>query len=399
MTRSKESLTSNACERVFSIIELVSVFLHQAETPVLLNCQRICRLWKTIIDESSELQEHLFLVAATDSGDGEAVTLNPFLESHFNPLFACRNVLDFPSSDKKAFQTDLCTYEDLTKLPWARDGTEMDAQARQAYARPEASWRKMLISQPPIAHLDWWHIWDSRHNGGHSYRIHTEVITIGMLWDWLEAALIRECDAQVVIFPSGCELHDDPTPAREEVNRNRRKPLTAVVDNPDMPRISVTTHQMWHDEVPSVFHTFNIQKREWEVRAELPHTLSREQLKEALWFHGYGVHWLWSDLLLDGNGDSSSCRWSKNDSFECAAMRSIRDEGFDDYDMFERCRIKAAIVQRLLDCGATSWDNVPSWARVGLRDGSAGMFENNRQWQTDLEPANTPTPRTAVELN
>src|ERR1700712_4540517 len=53
--------TSSACDRFFSIHELVLAFLHETETPVLVNCQGVCRLWKGIIDRSNTLQENLFL--------------------------------------------------------------------------------------------------------------------------------------------------------------------------------------------------------------------------------------------------------------------------------------------------------------------------------------------------
>jgi hypothetical protein len=47
----------SACDRFFSIHELVSAFLHEADTPVLVNCQRVCQLWKGIVDRSRKLQE------------------------------------------------------------------------------------------------------------------------------------------------------------------------------------------------------------------------------------------------------------------------------------------------------------------------------------------------------
>jgi hypothetical protein len=49
-----------ACARFFSVDELVSEFLYGAETQVLVNCQRVCQLWKSIIDQSQILQENLF---------------------------------------------------------------------------------------------------------------------------------------------------------------------------------------------------------------------------------------------------------------------------------------------------------------------------------------------------
>lgn len=52
----------SACARCFSIPELVSHILHQADVTVLVNCQRVCRQWQSIIAQSQTLQENLFLI-------------------------------------------------------------------------------------------------------------------------------------------------------------------------------------------------------------------------------------------------------------------------------------------------------------------------------------------------
>ncbi|KAF1820019.1 uncharacterized protein K489DRAFT_404014 [Dissoconium aciculare CBS 342.82] len=295
-----------------------------------------------------ELQEHLFLVA--DSGAiGGAVSVNPFLKTHFDPLFACHHVLHLPS-DKKGLQTDISRFADLIKLPWAYNGTQMDAAARQAYARPEASWRKMLITQPPVAHLDWWHFWKSDTNSGWSRHECTEVVTIGMLWDWLKAVLIRECDSQIVIFPGGCALLEDPSSSPSETTWARRAAdIGVAITDPNIPRIKITTHQSWPGEGPSVFHRFNMQRREWEeVMPEHQIDLTAAQQRRAIRFTGEGTWWLISDCQLEGNNDSSG-RWSKSDAFQWIAMREVtrRSGGDGARNMAARSRIASALEQRL----------------------------------------------------
>lgn len=319
-----EEYAMDACERFFVVGELVSLFLHQADTLSLLNCQRVCRLWKEIIAQSQTLQEFLFLAPLKQpTGVQQAVNLNPVLEACFNPLFAFRTPLAFASGNKIGLQTAMCNYDDLANLPWARDGTTHDAPTRKAYSRREASWRKMLISQPPITHLDWGHLWKSDTGRGSHHLDYSEVITIGKLWDWLEALLLRGCDAQLTIFPTGSTQRDEPFSGREEQDCVRHTRSSNAPFKPDTPRIRLMSHQTWPGEGPSVYERFNVQEREWEVSDALSFKPTVRQLRVYQWKDCDGFWWLLVDCRRESSGDASSWRWSKSDAFQFVEMRSI----------------------------------------------------------------------------
>lgn len=156
-----ESLTD--CQRFFNTDELLLDILSRADALTLVNCQCVCRHWNSIIKNSQKFQETMFLVPVQQSihtNGLDEVTLNPILKAFFDPLLVCHD--SFPlrsSSGKEAFVTKFCTYSDLLTLPWARDGTDENAHARRAFSRREASWHRMLISQPPIRHINWFHEW------------------------------------------------------------------------------------------------------------------------------------------------------------------------------------------------------------------------------------------------
>jgi hypothetical protein len=107
--------TSSACDRFFSIHELVLAFLHKTETPVLVNCQGVCRLWKGIIDRSNTLQENLFLTPVSpNKGEEEAadVRLNAVLGTHFQSLFGIFERIPLPQN-RYGLRTSTCSYGDL----------------------------------------------------------------------------------------------------------------------------------------------------------------------------------------------------------------------------------------------------------------------------------------------
>jgi hypothetical protein len=111
----------------------------------------------------------------------------------------------------------------------------MDAPSRRAFARKEASWRLMLVSQPPTSRIDWWHkythrrsddrdprlasrdnsMYVSRHGWGHQYDIE-DTVTLGMLWDLVESRMTRGCSALIQLFPNGMPVEDDAHASEEE---------------------------------------------------------------------------------------------------------------------------------------------------------------------------------------
>lgn len=258
----------DACDRFFSIHELVALFLHSAPPLVLLKCQRVCKLWNEMITQSQICQENMFLKPIEQDFSKGPVEpqINPILWECFGPVLALKS----PNGSASSL---LSKYEDIEHLPWARDGISLEAPARKAYARPEASWRGMYVSQPPIQRLDWWHSFTCEETlprrtepisgWGHQYE-HDRPITIGMLWDLVECRLKRGCEAQVVYFPNGSSAFGDETAL--EIERYWESDLTDCHHGytTSMPRVKISTHHVWPGTGPNNSMKFNMQKGAWE---------------------------------------------------------------------------------------------------------------------------------------
>lgn len=258
----------DACDRFFSIPELVRMFLDECSAHGLLKCTMVCSDWNNIIQGTDLLQQHLYLKPA-DSNLGSCRKLNPVLQSHFAPIL-CPD-LPRPSN-----------YEDIATLAWARDSS-IDAPKRRAFTRSEASWRNMSVSQPPLKRIDWWHEWlydeDATNDDasgatrrefseeyvevdGWGHQDHSrEFVTLGMLWDLVEGRLARGCLVRVHYFPEGKAVEDDPSATEAErrhvAEGDRQRPY-----EPSTPRVKISTQQIWN-KVPWNKAGFDMTTRQW----------------------------------------------------------------------------------------------------------------------------------------
>jgi hypothetical protein len=306
-------MSFETCDQFFGITELLELFLQQCSPHVLLNCTMVCRTWSQIIHESPLLQEHLFLQPTT-AREGVKVTLNPML-AYFAPILVAKS-----ASEEISCKENHVRREDLTSLPWAR-GTSMDAPSRRAFAHRYASWRNMLVSQPPISRLDWWHEWthkcaftkdedlgyDNHHARGWGHQYSYEYpITLGLLWDIVEGRLARGCSALVQFFPDGMNVDDDAHAHEQERqliadNDPRRRPYL-----PDQSRIVLrTNHAMSEDSLEGT-----------------QCILSLPKLKESMDEHEQGCPATSEDgfnmLRKDCQTDlRMGPRWAKSEGFWC----------------------------------------------------------------------------------
>ncbi|OMP82629.1 hypothetical protein BK809_0006939 [Diplodia seriata] len=145
-------------EKVLQTTELLELILAALPIKDLLLAQRVCRRFASLIQTSTALQQALFFLPLPASStrapattpalplrsypSGALVTetweRNPLLASAFPPWFdrqAPGSIYSPPFYHPAAFET----------LP-------LNA-ARDAYLRPEASWRRMLVTQPPATAL------------------------------------------------------------------------------------------------------------------------------------------------------------------------------------------------------------------------------------------------------
>ncbi|ODA79530.1 hypothetical protein RJ55_05124 [Drechmeria coniospora] len=101
------------------------------------------------------------------SGASQPTQLNPLLTEKFNHVF-----FEVSQEEEKAPVGSMKRAGDFEKLPWSRskgnsvsadDGEtrESDCQAseyQERFTRRNASWRRMLISQPPTRHIGYFEI-------------------------------------------------------------------------------------------------------------------------------------------------------------------------------------------------------------------------------------------------
>ncbi|KAK8094665.1 hypothetical protein PG997_001350 [Apiospora hydei] len=122
---------------------LEAILLNLDQRDLLVNAQRICRQWHQCIAETPSIQQHLFLLpeprsntaaTTTNAGALPAPRQNPLLARHFPEWFEHGE-----------------TWSVGQRLPFVRTtepGTRGFDRDR-AYAHPQASWRRMLLQQPP----------------------------------------------------------------------------------------------------------------------------------------------------------------------------------------------------------------------------------------------------------
>jgi hypothetical protein len=318
-----------ACDRFFGIAELFQIFLDECPTSVLLNCTMVCRTWKEIIDCSTLLQEHLFrqpIEAGQGVQQGVQRILNPML-SYFAPILIAGSPAEHVPS-----VASFARPQDLISLTWARD-TSMEAPSRRAFAREEASWRNMLVCQPPISRIDWWHEWvhdDPGNTGswpassvldgddgpaygwGHQDDSR-QYVTLGMLWDLVESRMVRGCTARVQFFLEGIAADADPDAHEEEryliaENNTSRRPY-----GPTTPRVKITTRQVW-SKVPWTGAGFDMEARKWVTMCEdRPRDCADD-----------GFNALREDCHHD---HEQPARWSRSDAFAWLELRGEASGG------------------------------------------------------------------------
>jgi hypothetical protein len=123
-----------ASTRALLLPEIVTLIMHQMDMRTLLITQRVCRAWKNVIQSSHSLQKALFLLPDHTSKD-------PTKPRLYNPLLA----ESFPSFFPPTLDNDSIEQLTLTTLPFIKT-----RETLKTYLRPEASWRRMLTTQPPV---------------------------------------------------------------------------------------------------------------------------------------------------------------------------------------------------------------------------------------------------------
>ncbi|KAK6859372.1 hypothetical protein PG995_003008 [Apiospora arundinis] len=154
-SRSKKSkkhkpvLSFAARDSVLATPELLElIFALSSPRHLLIADQRVCRLWRDVISQSSRLQRQLFFLPEEEPDEKEgrhtskSMSQNPLLRRAFQQFF-------FPGCHQEALNgfhmLELCG------LPIA--DMKNGRKRHSAFIRTGASWRSMLVSQPPPKEL------------------------------------------------------------------------------------------------------------------------------------------------------------------------------------------------------------------------------------------------------
>ncbi|KAH9898985.1 hypothetical protein F4778DRAFT_782582 [Xylariomycetidae sp. FL2044] len=133
-----------AKEEVLGLPELLeAILLHVDMQSLLTATQRVCRHWYTAIAQSPALQRHLFFLP-----DPKAIPKhNPLLAKCFPFWFQHATNPEGPLSaisiSYKILANDHIDTQPFPTMPWLLDNIEI-------YRRPGATWRELLVHQPPF---------------------------------------------------------------------------------------------------------------------------------------------------------------------------------------------------------------------------------------------------------
>ncbi|WEW56031.1 hypothetical protein PRK78_001466 [Emydomyces testavorans] len=114
---------------------LESVLLQMDMRTLLTSAQLVCRHWHTMINESPALQKALFFKAQENAPNNAKQIINPLLAEVFSPFFTWESARESENPRRGPTQGV------FDNLPLTKN--------KDAFLRKGASWRRMLVMQPP----------------------------------------------------------------------------------------------------------------------------------------------------------------------------------------------------------------------------------------------------------
>lgn len=121
-----------ASTRALALPEIITSIMHQMDMRTLITAQRVCQTWNNLIKSSRSLQQALFFLADDTTDPTKPRIYNNLLAEIF-PSFFPRITSDSPDQTTLTSITFVSNRETLKK-----------------HLHPEASWRHMLTTNPPI---------------------------------------------------------------------------------------------------------------------------------------------------------------------------------------------------------------------------------------------------------
>ncbi|KAJ6482726.1 hypothetical protein C8R45DRAFT_1215433 [Mycena sanguinolenta] len=169
------------------LLEHTLVYLPMRD--LLVTAPLVSKTWQAIT-LSPTLQQLLFFQRATSSGRAE----NPLLVELFPPFFA--------PGGGRANRWTCPNFQAIKAMPWSK--------APDAFKRPEASWRRMLVTQPPAQRL----VVRERCHGqiGDSVRqavLDDPCLRMGVLYDLVLPLIDRIASSFLIHWPTREDVRDE----------------------------------------------------------------------------------------------------------------------------------------------------------------------------------------------
>ncbi|KAK4166861.1 hypothetical protein QBC43DRAFT_312553 [Cladorrhinum sp. PSN259] len=197
---------------LFSAVELLEQILLELDMATLLTvAQRVHSHWRKVINTSSAIQQHLFFrPISVPTSSCPSPVQNPLLESHFWPFFRTwapkpRTAI-WQHRDRILPLSFRPTGELSAEILWRAlpNFSDMSNSKRRqvALTRADASWRRMLVSQPPPRRIGRMKEWGRLvSTGTQRQRLETvwdrkfvdvpDGLKMGELYDIIDAAIWR----------------------------------------------------------------------------------------------------------------------------------------------------------------------------------------------------------------
>ncbi|TGO89149.1 hypothetical protein BPOR_0123g00200 [Botrytis porri] len=199
--------------------ETLTKILSHLDVKTLLLSQRVSKQWAEIIQTHPHLQECLFFKPAARNTE---VTLNPLLTEKFPDWFC--------TSEEEPWNR--VSHEIFNKLEWGSS-----PRVAMAYRRSDASWRRMLLRQPPLEEM----LIDYNRNDKYGLFFwdvkveKKEGIRMGLAYDYMYQAMYK-CVFQGV---------DGPLYNHEFMFDWREEKVAGVTSKEHCSRIKVSVKQGW----------------------------------------------------------------------------------------------------------------------------------------------------------
>ncbi|KAK5996648.1 hypothetical protein PT974_01986 [Cladobotryum mycophilum] len=139
----------SAQEKVMGLPELLTMILyHLDQRTSLTSAQRVCKEWHYLIKSTPSIQQALFLQPLPALLSKTTPVRNPLMAEIFPQWFQDFKVTEVFDDDDPGwtgYETEgVMTCKEFSELPIAK------REHREALLRPGASWRRMLVQQPPL---------------------------------------------------------------------------------------------------------------------------------------------------------------------------------------------------------------------------------------------------------